>query len=360
MAAAVLLPKHRRRWIGVWLWASLALIFAMVAIGGITRLTESGLSITEWRPLIGAFPPLSDADWQRLFELYRQSPEFQQKNFTMDLTRFKTIFWWEYAHRLWGRVIGIVYFVPFVGFWWRGWFGPALARRLLVVFCLGGLQGAVGWWMVASGLVDRPEVSAYRLALHLALAFLIAALILWTLLDLAEAPRNSLSPTGERVGVRGISNHAETAPGRRLAWLTLALVSATVVAGALVAGNDAGLVYNSFPLMDGYLLPPDYLRPDIEPAWRNLFESHAAVQLHHRVLALASLAVILWFWWAHRRHPGMALPAALLATMALAQVALGIATLLAAVPIALGVLHQAGAFGLFLAVVWTAHATQWE
>ena len=342
MAAAVSVPKDRRRWITVWLWTSLISIFAMVVIGGMTRLTESGLSITEWRPLIGALPPITEADWQDLFQLYRQSPEFQKKNFGIDLAEFKTIFWWEYAHRLWGRMIGIIYGVPLVVFWWRGWFGPALARRFLVIFCLGGLQGVVGWWMVASGLVDRPEVSVYRLTVHLCLAFLVAALILWTLCDLA-----------------GMALPAPLS-ARRAAWLVLGLVSVTVIAGALVAGNDAGLVYNSFPLMDGHLVPPDYFRPDIEPLWRNLFESHAAVQLHHRVLALATLAAILWFGWVHRRHPALVRPATLLALMALVQVGLGIATLLLGVPIALGVLHQAGAFILFLLAVWMAHAAQCE
>ncbi len=328
------------RAVGWWLVAVAAMVFAMVVIGGLTRLTESGLSITEWQPIQGVLPPLSDADWQALFAKYRQSPQFLQMFPDLTLAGFREIFWLEYIHRLWGRLIGVVFFVPFLWFWIRGRIPKGYWPALLGLFVLGGLQGAVGWLMVASGLVERPSVSHYRLAIHLALAIIIYAALLWTALGL-------LQPRGPRARAR---------PGRGFAHLVFALIGITIIAGALVAGLRAGLIYNSFPLMGGTLVPSDYWQGDI--GWINAFENRAAVQFHHRVLATATLLAVGWLWWRVRGAAGWVLAAVLL------QYALGIATILlfgqspppAGAAVAIGTLHQAGAMLLVTAALWFAHA----
>ncbi len=330
------------RAVGWWLVVVAAMVFVMVVIGGMTRLTESGLSITEWQPITGALPPLSDADWQALFAKYKQSPQFQKMFPDLALAGFKSIFWLEYIHRLWGRLIGVVFLVPFLWFWIRGripkGYGPALAG----LFVLGGLQGAVGWLMVASGLVDRPAVSHYRLAIHLGLAIAIYGALLWTALGL-------LQPRG-----------AARLPRRGRGWTHLAytLIALTVLAGALVAGLRAGLIYNSFPLMGGGLVPSDYWQPEL--GWINAFENRAAVQFHHRVLATATLLAVAFLWWRVRGAAGWMLAAVLL------QYALGIATILRfgqapppmAEAVAIGTLHQAGAMLLVTAALWFAHSVR--
>lgn len=316
------------------------MVFAMVLIGGITRLTESGLSIVEWKPLVGAIPPLSEADWQALFQKYQTSPQFQQVNRSMDLHEFKTIFWWEYVHRLWGRLIGLVFFVPFAWFLWRGSVRGPLAWKLGGIFALGGLQGAMGWYMVASGLVDRPEVSQYRLVAHLGLALLIYALLLWQGLRLSR-------------GDAGASARLPADGLRRAATALVALVTLTILAGGFVAGLDAGMIYNSFPLMEGRIVPPDY--GYLQPWWRDWFENRATVQFHHRVLAITTLVAVLAYVAHAMRQP---LPtrarraAIALAHVVMLQVALGIATLLLVVPVPLAALHQAGAMALFTAALW--------
>lgn len=330
------------RAVGWWLVAVAAMVFVMVAIGGMTRLTESGLSITEWQPLTGALPPLSDADWQALFAKYRQSPQFHKMFPDLALAGFKQIFWLEYIHRLWGRLIGVAFLVPFLWFWIRGRIPKGYGPALIGLFVLGGLQGAVGWLMVASGLVDRPSVSHYRLTIHLGLAIAIYAALLWTALGL-------LQPRG-----------ASALSRRDRGWTHLAytLIALTIAAGALVAGLRAGLIYNTFPLMGEGLVPSDYWLREL--GWINAFENRAAVQFHHRVLATLTLIAVGYLWWRVRGAAAWMLAAVLL------QYALGIATILTfgqAPPpmgeaVAIGTLHQAGAMILVTAALWFAHAAR--
>lgn len=329
-------PTPARRAVALWLLTGAALIFAMVVIGGITRLTESGLSIVEWRPVSGTLPPLSEAAWQAEFEKYRQSPQYQQVNRGMSLSDFKTIFWWEYIHRLWGRLIGLAFALPMVIFWARGAFDAALKRRVLLLLALGGLQGAIGWWMVASGLRDVPAVSPYRLATHLGMALVIYGITLWTALGLLQ-PRAAGPLTGAQRGTLGL----------------LGLLSVTILAGAFVAGLDAGKIYNEFPWMGAGLVPPDYWHPSLT-GLRNFFENHAAVQFHHRLLAVGTAAVALAFavWLARIGWRAWAI--ALAGSISL-QIALGILTLLYQVPVDLGAAHQAGAVLVLTVMIALLH-----
>ncbi len=313
----------------IWLLAVAAMIFAMAVIGAITRLTESGLSIMEWAPFSGALPPMSDTEWERLFGLYQQIPEYKLQNAGMSLADFKQIFWWEWIHRLWGRLIGVVFLLPFLWFLWRrrlpGWFKPHGWALLL----LGGAQGALGWFMVASGFADRTDVSQYRLAAHLFLALALYSYVLWMAFRVAcPAPPAAAGTRGLRRGLKAL----------------LVLLAVTIVSGAFVAGLDAGLIYNTYPLMDGRLVPTGYWMQ--QPPLANLFENVTAVQFNHRLLThlTALLALALWAW--SRAKPlapaGRRIMAAL-GVMVLLQIGLGVATLLEAVPVALGALHQAGA-----------------
>ncbi|MBL8839848.1 MAG: COX15/CtaA family protein [Alphaproteobacteria bacterium] len=323
-----------------WLFVCCAMIFAMVVIGGITRLTESGLSITEWRPVTGAIPPLSEEAWQAEFARYRQIPQYQQVNAGMTLAEFKAIFWWEYIHRLWGRLIGVAFALPLAWFWITGRIRGRIARQLAGIFVLGAIQGAIGWWMVASGLADRVSVSPYRLATHLVLALVIYAWTLWAALDLL---RGAARPADAGAGPLGF----------------LALVFVTIVSGAFVAGNRAGLTYNTFPLMDGRLVPEFYVDPALGSLMQSIFEGVAAVQFNHRVLAIAVVVSALALWLGRRRSAPAGLARAALAAVpiaACAQLALGIATLLLVVPIALGAAHQAGAVLVLTAATLAAHA----
>ena len=320
-----------RRAVTVWLLFMACAVAAMVSIGGITRLTESGLSMVEWRPLIGWLPPLSEAEWQRVFALYRQTPEFRQVNFGIDLDGFQTIFWWEYVHRLWGRLLGVFFAVPLAWFWFRGRIDRALRPRLLLLLALGALQGLVGWWMVQSGLADRPDVSAARLAVHLGMALVIFALLVWTALDRIRPQQ----------GPRPLS-----------AWVLLGLIGAAIASGALVAGNNGGLIYNSFPLMDGDLVPADYRS---EATWvADALENPAAAQFNHRLLALAALLAVAAAWLGAgglragtREH--------LLLAAVLFQAGLGLATLLAVAPLGLAALHQFAAMLLLTAALLRTH-----
>tara|TARA_B100000676_G_scaffold211184_1_gene207466 strand:+ start:19844 stop:20857 length:1014 start_codon:yes stop_codon:yes gene_type:complete len=327
-----------------WLLAVAALVFIMVVLGGVTRLTESGLSMTDWRPVTGWLPPMSEAAWEAELQKYRASPEYKQINTGMTVAEFKTIFWFEYSHRLLGRLIGLAFFVPFVIFLVRRKLEKPLALRLWVLFALGALQGFLGWFMVKSGLVDRPSVSQYRLALHLAMALLIYGAIIWTMLGLT---RRADYGAGE----------AAIDPVRRRAWCLFGLVSVTVVAGAFVAGLDAGLYFNTFPLIDGRLVPQGYF--DNEPVWRAPFEAIAAVQFNHRLIAVVTVVAVIIFWLAHRgrtlsrRSQNLSATTAL---MVLVQAGLGIATLLAYVPVWLGALHQAGALVLFTLCLMLVHS----
>ncbi|HEY9549208.1 MAG TPA: COX15/CtaA family protein [Kiloniellaceae bacterium] len=331
------------RAVGLWLLGCCAMVLAMAVIGAITRLTESGLSIMEWAPLSGALPPLSQAEWERLFDLYRQIPEYRQVNAGMDLAAFKTIFWWEYIHRLWGRLIGLVFVLPLAWFWLRGRIERPLARKLLIALALGGAQGLLGWFMVASGFAGRTDVSQYRLTAHLVLALAIYGYLFWLALGV-------LWPRPER------SRDGAVPALRRALWLLLALVAVTIASGGFVAGLNAGLTYNTFPLMDGDLIPRGYAL--LSPWIANLFENIAAVQFNHRLLAVSTVtvAMVLWPWSLTRSLPPAAqLGFAALAILALVQLALGITTLLLVVPVALGALHQAGAVLVLTATLWTLY-----
>jgi cytochrome c oxidase assembly protein subunit 15 len=330
---------RNRRAVAIWLLLCCVMIFLMVVVGGITRLTWSGLSITEWQPVTGITPPLSAAAWHTEFEKYQQTPQYRLINAGMSLGDFKTIYLWEYVHRLWGRLIGFVYALPFVYFLIQGRIPRPLTWPLAGIFALGAAQGALGWWMVKSGLADRIEVSQYRLTAHLALALVIYAATLWAALGLLYAPS------------RGAS-----AGFRRAADIVLGLVSLTIAAGGFVAGLNAGLTYNTFPLMDGSFVPAGYAQ--LDPFIRNWFENVAAVQFDHRILAMTTAAsvIVLWFAGRHVALPAparRALHALLLA--ALLQLSLGIATLLLAVPIPLAAAHQAGAVLVLTAAIMLRH-----
>jgi cytochrome c oxidase assembly protein subunit 15 len=328
------------RAVAIWLLICCAMIFAMAVIGAITRLTESGLSIMEWAPVTGALPPLSTVEWERVFAIYRQIPEFTELNRGMTLTEFKTIFWWEYVHRLWGRAIGAVFLVPFLWFLLRGRIRRGLTPHLAVMFLLGGLQGGLGWYMVASGFAERTDVSQYRLVAHLGAAVAIYLYILWVALGLLM-PNPEASPDPRARALR-----------RMFALLT-ALALVTLASGGFVAGINAGLVYNTFPLMDGEWVPSGYGR--IEPWMLNPFENAIAVQFNHRLLAVATagLAGLLWLW--SRRldlSPRMHQACELVLAMTVLQFGLGVATLLMVVPVGLAALHQAGALGLVTLALW--------
>jgi len=328
------------RGVAAWLLVCCALVFAMVVVGGITRLTHSGLSIVEWQPIVGTAPPLDDAAWQEAFGKYQRTPEFRTVNPGMDLAGFKSIFWWEYAHRLLGRLIGAAFLLPLLWFAARGRIGRALTWRLAAIFALGGLQGALGWYMVQSGLVDDPRVSQYRLAAHLGLALLIYAAMLWIALDLLF-PRTDAPPKGLR----------------RLALALAALVFAMALSGALVAGIRAGLAYNTFPLMGGHLVPPGMLV--LEPWYLNFFANVATVQFDHRAIAWLLAFLVPWFWLRVRRAAPSrraTLAADLLLGALVLQIALGVSTLLLVVPVALAAAHQAGAMLVFTAALLAAHA----
>ena len=344
--ALAAVPRPAPRAIATWLLACCVLVFAMVVVGGVTRLTHAGLSITEWQPIVGTVPPLTDADWAGAFERYRATPEFRQVNHAMTLAEFKGIFWWEYAHRLLGRLIGVAFLVPFAWFAARRRIPRGFALPLAGIFLLGGLQGAAGWYMVASGLVDDPRVSQFRLTLHLVLAFLIFGAMLWTALTLLA---RRAATDARSAALRRAARHAV---------VLVALVLLMVATGGLVAGIRAGFAYNTFPLMNGHLVPPEVLM--LEPAWRNFFWNMATVQLDHRALAAVLVIAVAWLWLRVRAAPD-ATPVARRAAHALAamlaiQATLGVATVVNVVPLTLAALHQAGAVLLFGLAIVLAHA----
>ena len=317
--------RDRRRVAG-WLFLCAVLAFAVVLVGGVTRLTRSGLSITEWQPLIGMLPPLSQADWEALFAAYRDTPEFRLVNFDMTLEGFKTIFWWEYIHRLLARTIGLVFLLPLLWFQLRGKLDRALSLKLWGIFLLGATQGALGWFMVKSGLVDDPKVSPLRLTAHLGLALAIFSAELWLAMQL-------ISP---RAIVRG-------------RWPIPALIFLMALSGGMVAGLRAGYAYNTFPLMNGHVVPPEVML--LEPWWRNFVYNMATVQLVHRTFFWLLAVLVPLAWW-RGRHTLAA--NALLAAFVL-QASLGITTLLLGVPVGFGSAHQGGAVVLLAAALWHAH-----
>jgi len=327
-------PAAARR-IAIWLFAICGLLAAMVIVGGATRLTDSGLSITEWRPATGAVPPLSEAAWLAEFEKYKTIPEYEEVNFGMSLAAFKAIYWWEWGHRLLGRLIGVAFLVPLLIFIASGQAGRALGFRLFGLFLLGGLQGALGWYMVSSGLADRVDVSQYRLAAHLALAVLLFGLMFWLAL--------SLWPGDRRVEGGGLFLGA-AALG--------AGVFVQIILGAFVAGLRAGRTFNTWPLMDGKFFPDGYFAG--KAGFDDLFETIAATQFNHRIGAYFLAAGAIWFYLAARRTVAEPRARLVLAAVGL-QIALGVWTVLAATPIALGLLHQAGALAVFAASLYAAH-----
>ncbi|MEM9469259.1 MAG: COX15/CtaA family protein [Pseudomonadota bacterium] len=307
-----------------WLFFTAFMVFSMAIIGAITRLTESGLSMVEWRPLIGTLPPLNADEWQRVFDLYRETPEYQKKNFGMDLAEFKYIFFWEWFHRFWGRLIGIVYALPLMYFWVRKQIPQGFKLKLFIGLLLGGSQGLMGWYMVQSGLIDRPSVSHFRLAAHLSLAALIFCYLLWLAFDLR--------------GNKGISASFCL---KRHGWIALIAAFITLIWGAFVAGLDAGLVYNSWPKMGSYWIPPGVSQI------ATLLTDPVSVQFTHRWIAIIASLIILSFAW---RVKSLALTGAIIL-----QVVLGISTLLTMVAIPLAAAHQAGAFILLGTIVYWLH-----
>ena len=322
------MTTDNRRAVAAWLLLCAALAFVIVVVGGVTRLTRSGLSIVEWQPLIGVLPPLSEAAWQELFAKYRETPEFRLVNFDMDLAGFKGIFWWEYIHRLLARGIGIVFLLPLLFFHYRKMLERGLALKLWGIFVLGALQGAMGWYMVKSGLIDDPKVNPLRLSAHLGIALAIFACELWVALDL-------LFPRKQSTG--------------RLAAALPVLLFAMALSGGMVAGLRAGAAYNSFPLMNGHLVPPEILM--LEPWWKNFLYNMATVQFVHRGFFWLLAVLILLAWWRSRAS----MTANFLLGAFVLQAGLGISTLLLGVPVALGAAHQGGAVLLLAAALWNAH-----
>lgn len=331
-----------RRNIAIWLLICSVMVALMVVIGGITRLTESGLSMTEWRPLIGWIPPLSEIEWQRVFDRYRETSEYRIQFPGMDIEGFKTIFWWEYIHRVWGRLIGLVYALPMIWFVIRGRVERPLIPHLVGLLFLGGLQGLIGWWMVKSGFVDRDDVSQYRLTVHLGVAIVILGYLLWLAIGLlARGENRAASPNGLR----------------RLSQAAAAIAFVTILSGGMVAGINAGFINNTWPLMDGGLLPEDFAA--LSPFWLNFLENHSMVQFGHRMLAYLT-AIVAGLYWFRAQSGGLQARARtaahLLGGMVALQILLGISTLLLVVPISLAVLHQGGAVVLFALAIWN----MWE
>lgn len=336
-----------RKAIGFWLLFTALCVFGMVVLGGLTRLTESGLSIVHWKPFSGTLPPLSAEAWQVEFDAYKTSPQYEKVNFGMSLEEFKGIFWLEYLHRLAGRLIGFVFFLPLMWFALRRQLPGWLGWRLVCILALGGLQGVIGWYMVKSGLVDQPSVSPYRLALHLSVAFILIGVLLWTALDVLEKPKlvATTPPPGWMLSASSALS---------------GLILLQVIFGALVAGLDAGLTYNTFPLMDGKFIPTGL--HVLEPLWKNHFENVTMVQFQHRigayVVSLSVIGFVLAAWpYAHKYAIGSGLKRQLMLFSAtlLVQMALGIMTLLGGVPVYLASKHQAVAAVLFAIAIWIWH-----
>lgn len=343
MKKSVLSHTHTddTRAVYIWLLIVAASVFLMALIGAITRLTESGLSIVEWAPVRGALPPLNDADWQREFALYQTSPQYQKINAGMSLADFKSIYFWEWIHRLWGRLIGIIYALPLAIFWMKGKLPASQKPMLLFILLLGGLQGGMGWYMVQSGLIDMPAVSHYRLAAHLGLAFLLYALVLMTAL---------------RIHVKPVEGAASLSPLRSAAVLSLVFFCITFIWGAFTAGLDAGLIYDSFPLMGAYPWPAELLHQS--PVWKNFVENHASVQFTHRLLATVTLLSIVRLWWKARffhARPAFKRLVTLTLTAIGFQYALGIATVMTGVNIVIATFHQGGALVVLSCLIMLLH-----
>lgn len=334
MSSTAQIERTPNRWVGIWLVIVAVMVFAMVVLGGLTRLTDSGLSITQWRPVTGAIPPLNAEDWAREFELYRQSSEYALQNAGMTMGEFQFIYWWEWGHRFLGRLVGAAFLLPLIFFWLTKRLPGWLAPRLVILFLLGGLQGFIGWWMVASGLVDRVDVSQYRLAVHLGLAMALLAALVWTAADAFQGERPRLRWSG---------------PGLLAAFFMLA-VFLQIILGAFVAGLDAGRIYVDWPMMEGRFIPAAY--GEMQPFWRDAFENRASVQFHHRLggyaVALFAVVIITGALRARADADDVRRHAMMLGALTLIQVGLGVVTLMHVSPLALSITHQ-GVAALLLA-----------
>ena len=328
------------RAVAVWLWLTALLVFAMVVVGGVTRLTGSGLSITEWKPIMGALPPMNAADWAEAFEKYKAIPEYTLKNQHMDLGDFKGIFFWEYLHRNWGRLMGLVFVIPFVIFWRKGLLQGWLRKRGWAILICGGLVGALGWFMVASGLEDNPDVSHYRLAIHLCAAFAVFALVLWTVFDI----RNG----------RAAFNSNGSAPGEWARWLLVLLVL-QIIWGAFTAGLDAGRIYTTWPLMNGEFMPENVTA--FGGFLKDFTDHPDGVQFVHRNLAWLVAAAFIAFALRYRKLPELRTATNWILVAILFQFILGVFTVLTQVRIELGVLHQLGALLLLTTLLSAMHRT---
>lgn len=325
------------KYIRLWLWTGAGLIFLMVVIGGITRLTGSGLSMSDWNLIMGTLPPMNESEWMAAFEQYKQFPQYQQLNEGMTLPEFKQIFFWEYIHRLMGRIIGIVFLLPFLFFWIRGYFSRKMLKRAWILFGLGALQGAMGWVMVKSGLVDVPYVSHYRLAMHLLLAFVLVSFCTWYALDLRE------NRIRRKVKQSGNLNF--------WALAVAAVFSIQLIWGAFTAGLDAGYIYNTFPLMNGDWVPQNAW--SMQPFIINMLENPGTVQWIHRIAGTLLLILVIVLWFITRKAKvteTLSAKATLLAALIFAQYLLGIYTVLYQVPVTLGVMHQG--FAIIFWVAW--------
>ncbi len=337
------IPSSSNKTIAIWLLVCCATIFTMVILGGVTRLTGSGLSMVVWKPIMGILPPLNQAEWGVAFQQYQQFPEYQLRNFHMNLSEFKTIFWFEYAHRLLGRGIGLIFMIPMLIFIFRGMIARSLIPKLITMFVLGGLQGILGWYMVKSGLVDNPHVSQYRLTAHFGLAVIIYGYMFWVAIGL-------LFPNKD-------NKHSLT----NFALITTSLIFITMLSGGFVAGLKAGLAYNTFPLMAGQWIPEGIL--SMEPVWRNLFENITTVQFDHRLLAtlVFLLVIALWIIAQRTKFPTrISWGINILLLIMLIQVTLGISTLLLQVPVVLAATHQGGALVLFTVALFVTHALLYQ
>lgn len=343
--ASARLGQRRANWMAGWLLTVAAMVFFMVLLGGLTRLTHSGLSMVEWKLFTGWIPPFNDNDWAALFAKYQQFPEFQKVNSDMTLEGFKGIFWLEFIHRVWGRLIGLAFFLPFATFLVMRWVrvSDALFWKFLGLFVLGGSQGLMGWFMVVSGLVDRPDVSQYRLTAHFGLALVIIAALLWVAMSLLKPkPYDAHHQDGDSL--------------RKKAFWLFVLVFTTALSGGFVAGLDAGFAYNTFPLMDGQLIPGGLF--DFDPVWLAPFEDITTVQFDHRTLAEVTVLLVLLFWMKsvdQHLAPRTRKVISWFGMMAMVQVGLGITTLLLVVPVALASLHQMGAVVLMSLALWCLH-----
>jgi cytochrome c oxidase assembly protein subunit 15 len=338
------MSSNSNRAITWWLLICLGLIFAMVILGGVTRLTGSGLSMVNWHPIHGAIPPLNSEQWRQEFNHYQQSPEYQKINRDMSVADFKSIFWFEYSHRMLGRLIGLVFLLPFLYFWWRKKIIPGLTPKLIIMFCLGGLQGLLGWYMVKSGLVNNPHVSQYRLTAHLLSAILIYGFILWTILDLNQHR------------IYQALNQSAVARWRRSSLILIGLLLLTIVSGGFVAGLKAGLIFNTFPLMGDRWIPEGI--GALTPWHLNLFENMVTVQFSHRLLAITT-GILLLAWYIKGRgyfeDRQIKLSFKLVGMLVIIQLLLGISTLLMHVPVSLAAMHQAGALLLFSVMLMNVH-----